>query len=194
MSGFREQLFNDSVPILGAWLNRGALVSIQEAEILRRAWCSSKRGNILCDAIWEIGEPPLPEFIERICLIPGFLNSHEIWHTRRVRNKLIKIYRGCPQAEIDKGKLGYSWSLSHEVASFFAGRGECGGVVVEAVIPCRQQLFAWLDTSEMEVIAAVYIDDVCSVSMHKLNSRPKWFDDEGLQPRLRPTGSTQPSQ
>ena len=164
MSGFREKIYEQSERIMQkfvkAWYaNDLGRVTPEEAAILRECWTCSKQGNLLSRIVenvsWNTGNDQ-ETILEQIIDLPGFLTKRELWYSRRVRRKTLTVYRGCGGVE----DLGFSWTLAHDVAEFFAGCVPGGGKVITA----RARPYAWLDTAEHEIIA-LFVDkeDVVSV-------------------------------
>lgn len=159
MSGFRQQLHNQSVSIISRMLNANDFfASPGELHILRRAWECSKFGNVLLAALDEVAEEnggagcSEAEFLSAIIDKTGFLTKRELWYSHRIKN--LVVYRGCDQSEVDNENLGFSWTLSREVAEFFAGRGRYENPVV-VTMNIQKTPFdccVWLDTPEHEVI------------------------------------------
>ncbi|MHB8254460.1 MAG: hypothetical protein ACYDEV_12355 [Acidiferrobacter sp.] len=174
--GFREKIYAQSEGIMPkfmkAWYEND-LRSISHADggVLRECWTCSKTGNLLSRIVenvgWNTGNDPETIF-EQIVNLPGFLTKRERWYTQRIRRKTLVAYRGCEGAD----DLGFSWTLSRDVAEFFSGR-MTGGKVVTARIqrPC-----AWLDTAEHEVIA-LYVDRRDILSIEDPRERG-WMDRE----------------
>lgn len=180
MTSFREQLYIEAEEIL---LNQKS--DPKSGKVLRELWQCSKHGNLLVDLVDDLLLDGRHE-IERIIHMPGFLNKHEQWHSSRASKKQITVYRGCDRTELDGDELGISWSLSKEIANFFASRRSCGDPVIVTAHAC---IDAWLDTEEHECILLFPHDfyrpqlRVVNVEKPTATSTIDWND----RPRLRPT-------
>ena len=173
MTGFREQNYAQSEDIMQkfmkAWYahDLGSITS-EDAGVLRECWTCSKSGNNLRRIVenvgWHTGNDP-ESILQQIIDLPGFLTKRERWYTQRIRLKTLLAYRGCEGAD----DLGFSWTLSRDVAAFFAGRIQNGQIVT-----ARVAADAWLDTAEHEVIAlSPNKQDILSVEAAR---EPGWMD------------------
>lgn len=145
---FRHEIYAESVQIIQRWEDTRHLTQ-EQAEILRACWQCSKFNNLLVSAFNACDCSVNFNVLLQEAKQTGFLSSLELWHTRRAKD--VRVYRGCDLQETDDyGQLGLSWTLSKEVAEFFASRnGYDDPVIVTARFP---RIFGWLDTAEHEVI------------------------------------------
>ena len=186
MTGFREKNYKQSEGIMQkfmtAWYAHDlASITSEDAGVLRECWTCSKAGNNLSRIVenvgWHTGNDP-ENILQQIIDLPGFLTKKERWYTQRIRRKTLLVYRGCEGAD----DLGFSWTLSRDVAEFFAGRIQNGQIVT-----ARVAADAWLDTAEHEVIALypekrdiLYVEDP---------REPGWMDRDFWEnrPTILPT-------
>lgn len=187
---YRQQLIEDCEPILNRF-NYGVTPTMDDAHKLRDLWECSKKGNLLTMLLEDMCFNP-DETIQALVYLPGFLSQHELWHTRRASGfwngnyktpRRVQSYRGCDIEEVQKvqsgDSFGLSWTLSLDVANFFAHRS---GRKTPVVVKANLSLLCWLDTAEHEVIA-VYADkeDIVDVSPAEIITI-----DWDNRPRLRP--------
>lgn len=167
MTGFRQKIFNDVQPILDKMFSPDSepeRLTTEEWQLIREAWECSRTGNILCEALDEVGLDMF--YVRTIVSAREFLTKREFWHTARARSKKIRIYRGCTRKElnackVDEQVFGASWTLSKDIAEFFARRANTDAVVVAAELT---GIDAWLDTSEHEIVATqVRINNIVSI-------------------------------
>lgn len=183
--GHRQQLYAAALDIAQKVISYEKLTRL-DALIMRDAWECSRTGhqNVMCAALADgFGfEYPYFEHVELIINSDGFLNKKELWHTKRMRKKEIKVFRGCSIKEIESGEFGYSWTLDKEVARFFADAHS--GKVVTVTISASSHFAVWLDTSESEIIiTGIDESDILSVenANHQINNM-NWTERKHLTP------------
>ena len=178
MNGFREVLYNKCLPLIDRsfWHGVGAFTP-DELSDLRELWECGKHNNLLMVAITDLMVDDHTAL--DIVSTPGFLNTHELWHTRRVRGRKVIAHRGCQRGEFDEVTcrnecFGPSWSLSRDIAAWFADRGRDPGVVVTAAV----EVDAWLDTVENEVVA--FFCDLSAIIRKDIGGRPRLVNQARL--------------
>lgn len=182
--GFRRHVFEQACRVVDK-IHMEELLTAEDWTILREAWLCSKRGNILIDALYQ--QCWSREMVPWIVSHQNFLTQYEKWCTNRSRKRVLEIFRGCREEEllaVTKGKdeFGCSWTLSSEVAAFFARCCHEDGVVVKAHVT---GIDAWLDTPENEIIhTAVGAENLVeAVRIEKdWNKKMDWEN----RPRIRP--------
>ena len=174
--GYRLDVYEQAIKIIRNLDTEPDSVTRDDAGVLRECWTCGRIRNLLLLAIEQEG-CGTDDMVRQIVCLPGFLSSKEEWHTRRVRRKNLRVYRGVDAKEDPLD--GLSWTLDPDVARWFAQRRTAPGVVITAEVAA----LAWLDTSEHEVISA-YIDRVIDVEpVSTGNIQIDWCN----RPRLRPS-------
>lgn len=137
---------------LRRWFDEGVLTVDQLREVLPSTWSDAEP---LDEMAWfdlfvtvEYCGTPLTEVPARYKLANGNL----------------RVYRGQPRGSYSsEGELGPAWSLSRDIARFFATRyDEKGEVIVGEVVPAYVRAYI-TDRNEQEIIvhpAAVYVQRV----------------------------------
>lgn len=187
MTGHREILMRESEIIIEKCYFGNITPTKDECDTLRDCWECSKYGNLMMNVIDNLGLDG--DFARTIVESPHFLTTHELWHTRRVRNRNVIMYRGCSREEVDAVKFGeemhgLSWTLSKDIAEFFALRqSRTGNVVLTAHAP----IYAWLDTGEHEVISPyVTVNNIIKIEEVVAGADDIVRIDWNSRPRLRP--------
>ena len=178
MTGFREQLFDESVAILKRHLSNDAHITAEQGQTLRQAWACAKTGNILLEAVAEVVGYEDPGMIWYLLRAQGFLSTRERWYAQRLGGKTLHAWRGASKREVERDELGFSWTTDRRVAEFFARRNQ-DGVLIRATLSDP----VWLDTAESELVTC---NAWCPKIMPDSGSTlPAWDEVKPIPPNLR---------